>query len=84
MFLAGCGADSVVGERKKMEAKIKLLETDDIPVEITITMPLRTWKQFAQQLTDKYPSTQVDRVICDLIHKMTKQVETETPFEGVR
>lgn len=63
-----------------MEAKIRLEEIDHIEATISITMSIGDWKRLTGQVTGDYPSSRFGIYIKDLVNKMTKQIETETPI----
>ena len=52
-----------------MFGKFELQNADNLEALLTIRMKVKEWKMLKDQLKDEWPSSDLSRLICDLINK---------------
>lgn len=61
-----------------MKAVMTVQKPEDIQITINITMPVKEWRELADQLGNKFPSHQLSA----LIRNATRQVEKNVYVDG--
>ena len=57
-----------------MNATYAIQQPGKIEVTMEMTMSLRHWKELSDQLSAAWPSSDLDRAICELVQKMNRKV----------
>ncbi len=60
-----------------MKAEFKSVKSDDIEMEMTISMPLGRWKQLREQAKGTYPASDLRQSIYEMIRFAEKQFYPE-------
>lgn len=61
----------------RMQTVLKLVNPDEMLASLTITMTLADWKQFREQLSSSWPSSDLNREIREVIRKAEQTFEAE-------
>lgn len=62
-----------------MRSTFSIQDPDKIVATMTLTMPLKEWKQLKEQLSRDWPSYDFSRQISDLVGLAEKQFYAQTP-----
>lgn len=70
-----------------MKKKMKVTAPDSVDFTLSVTMPLREWRELAGQLSERWPSWELSRAINDMVRQATREFvpapdEAETAEEG--
>jgi hypothetical protein len=60
-----------------MKATFPATDPNEISFSLTVTMPLKKWRELKAQLTDKYPSWELSRAITDMVFQAQKSFAPE-------
>ena len=55
-----------------MKAHMKITDPDRIEVTLTVTMPLKTWKELREQLSKDHPSWEFGSKITDMVYQINE------------
>ena len=57
-----------------IKAKAVIENPGGVDVTITITMPKQYWDKIKEDLSNQHPSSELDRVLFQILHKIDREV----------
>ncbi len=60
-----------------MIARMTIDKADDVPMTLSITLPLSEWEDLAKQMPQAWPAWQFASLVRNAINSATKQIRVE-------